>query len=68
MNYEIKNVHISTIKAGDTIDSMGHFKTVTNSNIGRDELLGITLFGDSYASGRRPVKKVIINRAMPVAS
>lgn len=68
MNYEVKDVHISTIKAGDTIVVDGELKTVTNSNIKRDELLGITLFGDSYVAGRIPVKKAVIKRAMPVLS
>lgn len=64
-NYKIKPVDISTIRPGDTVNHDGMVKTVSKSSLGRDHLLGITLFGDSYQGGRKKVKKVIITRAIP---
>lgn len=59
-NRKIKEVHISTIKNGDTIiHTDGHARTVSNSNIKRG-FYGITLFGDSYRMGTIQVKKVLI--------
>lgn len=65
MKYSIQNKHISTIKAGDTILHDGDLKTVSNSNIKTGGLLGITIFGDSYHSGYKPVKLAIIYHAKP---
>lgn len=64
-NYKIKLVDISTIRPGDTVEHDGVIKTVSKSNLGKDDFHGITLFGDSYHGGRKKVKKVIITRAMP---
>jgi len=54
----IKEVHISTIKNGDTILHNDCIHTVCNSNI-KSGFLGVTLFGDSYMMGRTLVKKYI---------
>ena len=57
-NMKIVEVHISTIKNGDTIiftDSK--LTTVGNKNI-KNGFCGITLFGDSYRSGTVKVKKI----------
>ena len=59
MNYDTKKVHITTIRAGDTIVRDGKLRTVCNNNIGRADLLGVTLFGDSYHAGHKPVVKAI---------
>lgn len=64
MNYTIKNVHISTIKAGDTVEHNGEMMTVCNSNIKRSDLFGATLFGDSYSMGYKLVKKIEIVKAI----
>ena len=66
MNYTIEHVQISKIKSGDTVMHDGKMKTVCNNNIGRDDFMGITLFGDCYKMGRKLVQKVNIIRAMPV--
>lgn len=61
-NYTITDVHISTIKAGDTIlHTDNKITTVSNSNI-KNGFMGITLFGDAYRLGRLPVKKVTFNK------
>ncbi len=52
-------VHISTIKPGDTIIHNGVLTTVSASNIKSGGFLGTTLFGDSYSAGHKKVKKVI---------
>jgi len=58
--YKIIEVHISTIKSGDTIlHTDNKITTVCNNNIKRG-FFEITLFGDSYRSGRVFVKKIII--------
>ena len=58
--YKIVDVHISTIKSGDTIlHTDDKITTICNNNIKRG-FCGITLFGDSYGSGSVLVKKIII--------
>ncbi len=58
--YKIVDVHISTIKSGDTIlHTDDKITTICNNNIKRG-FCGITLFGDSYRSGSVLVKKIII--------
>lgn len=58
--FKIKEVHISTVKSGDTIiHTDNKITTVCNNNIKRG-FCGITLFGDSYRSGIILVKKIII--------
>jgi len=54
-NTTTKNVHISTIKAGDTILFDGDIKTVSPNNIKKCEFMGTSLFGDSYHMGYKPV-------------
>ena len=56
---KIIEVHISTIKNGDTIlHTDNKITTVCNNNIKRG-FCGITLFGDSYNMGKISVKKII---------
>lgn len=58
--YKIEEVHISTIKSGDTIlHTDNKITTVCNNNIKRG-FCGITLFGNSYNMGTIRVKKIII--------
>jgi hypothetical protein len=58
--YKIVDVHISSIKSGDTIlHTDNKITTVCNNNI-KSGFCGITLFGDSYRSGTIQVKKIII--------
>ena len=52
-------VHISQIKSGDTVIHEGQICTVTNSDLKHSEFMGITLFGDCYALGHKPVIKVL---------
>ena len=60
IKYEIQEVHISTIKAGDAIEHNGELLTVCNCDIRCSDFMGDTLFGDSYSLGRKPVKKANI--------
>lgn len=53
------DVHISTIKIGDTILHNGEAKTVSKCNFGWSSFMGLTLFGDCYHLGYKPVKKII---------
>lgn len=52
-------VSIHDVRCGDTIMHQGKMKTVSRSNFGRDDLMGLTLFGDSFKLGREPIQKVI---------
>ena len=58
--YKIVEVHISTIKNGDTILHTDNLITTVNNNNIKRGFMGITLFGDSYKIGTIPVKKIII--------
>lgn len=59
-NKKIKLVHISSIKKGDTVICLdGYCRTVGSVNLDRG-FCGVTLFGDSYNTGTKPVKKVIL--------
>lgn len=55
----LKNEHISNIKCGDLVEHAGKIVTVGNNHIKYCDFMGYTLFGDSYALGNRPVKKVV---------
>lgn len=55
---ETINVHISTIRQGDTIVHNGEVKTVAGNNIQCYSFMGVTLFGDSYKMGYQKVIKV----------
>lgn len=59
------NVNIRDIKAGDTVKHNGEILTVTKQNLSYDSFMGVSLFGDSYCLGRKPVTRVLIYRAMP---
>lgn len=58
--YRIQLVHIDEIKLFDTIICEdGQMRTVCRNNIKYGGFMGTTLFGDSYHSGYKKVKKVI---------
>ena len=57
--YDIQEVHISTIRGGDTVMHNGEMKTVSFNNIKRGGFMGTSIFGDSYMSGHKLVKKII---------
>lgn len=57
--YRVENIHISEVRVGDTIlHTDGQLRTVCRNNIKRDQFMGISLFGDTYMLGTKPVKKV----------
>lgn len=58
-NFNTKEVHISTIKWGDTVDYDGHMRTVGKKDIIHGGFMGSSLFGDSHKLGRILVKKII---------
>lgn len=57
-NTKITNVHITDIRTGDTIEHNGVIMTVCGRDIKHDAFMGTTIFGDSYHSGHRLVKRV----------
>jgi ribosomal protein L19 len=54
-----EKVHISTIRAGDTVMIDGQLKTVGKKDIRRNNFTGVTLWGDSHKLGRDPITRVI---------
>lgn len=61
----MKKVHISTIKAGDTIVHNGEITTVCGNNIKYSSWFGCNcLFGYSYKSGRELVIKIDDNKLL----
>ena len=64
MKYDIVKTHIDNICVGDTILCPDNkIRTVRGTDIKHDELMGRTLFGDSYRLGYIPVKKLNIYHA-----
>lgn len=61
-NYTIKEVHISTIRGGDTVEHNGQMKTVCFNDIKYCSFMGHSIFGDSYKIGRTLVKKIIFKK------
>jgi hypothetical protein len=59
-NFIIKEVHISQISAGDTIHHGGAVRTVCGKDIKKGGFMGTSIFGDSYMSGHKLVKRVLI--------
>lgn len=58
MGKPTKQVHISTIRPGDTIVHNGETKTVSGTDIRKGGFMGTTIFGDSYNSGHKLVTLV----------
>jgi len=58
-NMIIKEVHISTLKVGDTVKHDGKVMTLGKGNVKRCPFMGTSIYGDSYKIGRVPVKKVL---------
>lgn len=61
---EIEQVHVSLIRASDTVFHEGKVRTVCKGNLKNDSFMGPTLFGDSYNIGRKPVYRLIMRKAM----
>lgn len=59
-DYDVVEVHIRFIKAGDTVLHDGKLQTVSSNNMSFDQLMGRAIFGDCYKSGHQLVKKVIM--------
>lgn len=51
-------VAVSDLRAGDTVLMAGVLKTVCRKDLGRDWLLGTTLWGDSRRAGRNLITRV----------
>ena len=62
--FHFVEVHKNSIVAGDTISHNGHERTVCNSDLKNDSFMGLTIFGDSYQLGYKPVLKGIYNNPL----
>ncbi len=61
---DIEKVHVSLIRASDTVFHEGKVRTVCKGNLKNDSFMGPTLFGDSYNLGRKPVLRLVMQRAL----
>lgn len=57
--FKTKDVHVSTIKAGDIVHWQGQWRTVDPEYIKSGGFMGASIFGDNYRSGTLPVKKAV---------
>jgi hypothetical protein len=57
---KIVYVHKNAINKGDTVIYKGKVKTVSGTDIKNDNIMGITIFGDSFKLGKEPVIKLLI--------
>lgn len=64
-HWPMTTVHISMIRAGDTVIHRGREMTVGANDIKRDRFMGPLLFGDCYRLGQQKVQRVEITRALP---
>jgi len=62
MNAPKVEVNINDIVPGDTIIHNGELRTVCACDIKSDSFMGTTIFGDSYAMGRKSVTKVLLRK------
>ncbi|MCG7628404.1 hypothetical protein MHM88_11355 [Epibacterium sp. MM17-32] len=53
-----EQVTLGHLRAGDTVLLAGVLRTVCKKDLGRDELLGTTLWGDSHRAGRDTITRV----------
>jgi len=56
-----EQVHIDTIRFGDTVIHNGAMRTVSKTFISYGGFMGTSLWGDSYHSGYKSVTKVLLN-------
>ena len=61
-------IHISLVDIGDIIRHDGRDRTICKKDIGKVELLGRTIWGDSYWAGNKPVIRVLTPRINSVLS
>ena len=54
-SFNLVEKHVSQISGGDTIVFDGAFKTVCSKDVKEDQLMGKTVFGDSFNIGAKPV-------------
>lgn len=55
MNFPTEEVHINSIRVGDTVFHDGHFRTVGRNNLKHCGFMGRSIWGDSYKIGYKPV-------------
>lgn len=59
-DYDVVEVHIRLIKAGDTVLRNGNLHTVCHKDITYSTFMGKSIFGSNYKSGTKLVKKVLL--------
>lgn len=61
-NFDTVQIHITDLNAGDTIIHGGLMRTVCSNDIKKDGFMGVSVFGDSYRSGHKPVELVVFKK------
>jgi hypothetical protein len=64
---EVEAVHISLIRAADTVLHDGKVQTVGPKDIKHNHFMGSSLFGDSYILGLKPVQRLLMGRVLQPA-
>ena len=60
--HDLEAVHISKIRAGDTVFHEDKVRTVSGTDIAYDSFMGHRIFGDSYMIGYKPVARIVMGR------
>jgi hypothetical protein len=57
-----EQVHVALIRPGDAVLFDGKMRTVCRKDLHRDDLMGVTLWGDSFRLGTVPVLRAMMTR------
>lgn len=58
-NAYYKEIHISEVRPGMTIYHNDQFATVGKNDITKDKFMGLSVFGDTYKVGTRPIVMIL---------
>ena len=59
---KVEKVHVSLVRAGDTVFHDDKVRTVSGPNISYDSFMGHKLFGDNHVCGRKPVHRLVMGQ------
>ena len=57
---KVEKIHVSRVRAGDTVFHEDKVRTVCIKDVGYDSFMGHKLFGDSHVLGRKPVHRLVM--------
>jgi len=62
MNIKKVKTHINNIRIGDTIEYKNTLRTVCKNDIKYNVFTGVSIFGDNFNGGTKPVIKILFKR------